>query len=714
MSRSRFLKSFFLCFGVLLLAGCSSPNRTATDIEVGETRKKVAILGFFNIGAGNSMRREFQSWSDYFVSRFSRVPSVELMERELLGKVMQEQKLQLSGITDQRTAISVGQLTGADYILLGSYKKDSANVRVYSKLIHSGSGMVVLSKSTETTVQNLSLARVALADEITGEFKNAIIKFNAKLLRISAQKGSAGVDMIVKANDSAAHGEHNEGINLLKASVAHSPSAEAYYRLGKLYKAVNELDNAVIAFEQAAGLYEAGGKKIKYGHTFIEIGSVLLDQGKYALARKYFNRAMDIANELGDNTIRVWAHGNIGGAYLQENELGKAEEHLVAAKKICARLNIPDTAAAVNANLGKLYRARGDYDKAIAISLASLKTFKSLGDQNNAEIADIDLGEDYNRKGEHDEALKYYLEGILSAEKTSGISRNLGILEWQAGATYLALGRKREAIGCLMRGVKDLEKAEDWNNLARAVWQVIALLWESGSPAEAVSYYEKGIKAIEKIGLKSVLARDAYYLGAKLYLKTGDLAKAIDFLERTIGLDELNNFQDLSADKELLRNTREYGLQGEIAVKKEDFSSLFKPRVAILDIPVSGSGNMAPLLRSYSDKLLVELVKSKDIVLVERKQMNAVMREIKYAQSGLFDANTLARIEKILGANILIMGKSHAENERAEINVRVVDVGSGKVLGGVFETDVRAENLSEKIALNGDKILKVLRFSSIY
>lgn len=714
MSCSRLRKGLFLCFWVLLSAGCASPNKNAADIPAGETRKKMAILGFSNIGAANSMRREFQSWDDYFVSRFSRIPSVELMERESLVKVMREQKLHLGGITDQRTAINVGQLSGADYILVGSYRKDADNIRVYSKLIHAGSGMVVLSKSTETTVQALDLARVALADEITGEFKNAIIRFNTKLLRITAQKGPTGVDLMVRADDSAARGDYNEGIGFLKASVAQSPSAEAYYRLGKLYKAVNELDNAVIAFEQAAGLYEAGGKKVKYGHTFIQLGLVLQDQGKYASARTYFNKAMAIANDLGDNAIRVWALGNIGTTYLLEGELSKAEKYLLAAKKTCGKLNSPDTEAAVNGNLGKLYRTWGDYDKAIAISLESLETFKRLGDRNNAEIADINLGENYNCKGEHEEALKYYLEGILSAEKASGINRNLGILEWQAGSTYLELGRKKEAIEYLMKGVGDLEKAEDWGNLAKAVWQAIALLWESGSPSEALAYYEKGVKAIEKTGLKNIFARDAYYLGAKLYLKAGNLEKATDFLERTVGLDELNDFPNLSADKKFLQNTREYGLRGGISVKNEDFSSLFKPRVAIMDIPVSGSGNIRSILESYSDKLLVELVKNRDIVLVERKQLHTVMREIGYGQSGLFDANMAARMEKILGANILIMGKSHAENDRAEINVRVVDVGSGKVLGGVLETDVRADNFQEKMTLAGDKILKILRFGSAY
>jgi len=714
MSPLRLQKSLFLCCGVFLLAGCAAPNKNRTGLPFGETRKKVAILGFSNIGTGNLMQREFQSWNDYFISRFSRIPTVELIERELLEKVMQEQKLHLSGITDQRTAISVGQLSGADYILIGSYKKESDNVRVYSKLIHSGSGMVVLAKSTEAAVQNLDLARIALADEITGEFKNAIIKFNTKLLRISAQKENAGVDLLVKANDSSAQGDYNEGIGLLKASVAHSPSAEAYYRLGKLYEAVNALDNAVIAFEQAASLYEAGGEKTKYGHTFIELGIVLQYQGKYALARTYFNKAMDIADDLGDNTIRVWAQGNIGAAYIQENEFNKAEKHLTAAKKICDKLNIPDITAAVNGNLGKLYLARGDYDKAIAIGLESLKTFQSLGDHDNAEITDINLGEAYNCKGEHEAALKYLLEGSLSAGKTSGISRNLGRLEWQAGATYLALGRKTEAVDYLTKGVRDLEKAEDWSNLARAVWQTIALLWESGSSAEAVAYYEKGIEAIQKTGLKSVLARDAYYLGARLYLETGNLAKATDFLERTIGLDELNNFPDLAADKELLHNTRKYGLRSGISVKNEDFSSLFKPRIAIMNIPVSGNGNMNPLLESYSDKLLAELIKSKDIVLVERKQLDAVMREIKHGQSGLFDVDMGVRMEKILGASILIMGNSHTENDKAEINVRVVEVETGKVLGWVLETDVRADNLREKITLDGDKILKILRFSYIH
>lgn len=45
------------------------------------------------------------------------------MERAQLNRVLEDQKLQQTGVVDSRTAVKIGQLVGAEYVLVGSVEK---------------------------------------------------------------------------------------------------------------------------------------------------------------------------------------------------------------------------------------------------------------------------------------------------------------------------------------------------------------------------------------------------------------------------------------------------------------------------------------------------------------------------------------------------------------------------------------------------------------
>jgi hypothetical protein len=145
----------------------------------------------------------------------------------------------------------------------------------------------------------------------------------------------------------------------------------------------------------------------------------------------------------------------------------------------------------------------------------------------------------------------------------------------------------------------------------------------------------------------------------------------------------------------------------------EDLATLFRPRIAILDIPVTGRGHITPSLTALSDKLGAELLNHRDVVVVERTRLAPILAELKYGQSGAIDPGTAAKVGKLLGASILVVGASHAMGSKAEITVRVIEVSTGKVLGGILERDVSGDNLAGKTRGVAARILEILRFNSM-
>ncbi len=673
-----------------------------------ESVLKVAVLGFKGMGGEAGLSDEFLNWEGYFTSVLSGVPGVGLVERARLEKIFHEQKLQAGGAVAPRAAVNIGRLSGADYVFSGNYRAEKGRVRIYAKLMDSTSGMIVLAKSTETAVQDLGQARADLSAGLAADFIGAVFKFNKKMQRASAGKRRADVDLISRSYDAYARRDYHEGIRLLKASVGANPSAEGYDGLGEMYGKVGGLENSQQAYGKAADLYLAAGNKRDAANSLLKMGVALRERRKFQAARDVMSRALDIGLQIKDKTIEAGAHGNIGGVYLLENDLENAETHLSAAEKIAKRLGLPDLAASVNSNLGMVYRNRGEYEKAIPIALNSLAVFKTELNRKNVLTGYLALGDIYNYLGDHETALKYLLEGITYSLREPERDATEGRLQWKAGSTYRALGKIQNASRCLSKGVEYLENKEDWRGLASAAWETADLLWKNERYSAAAAYQDKSIKAVERMGLKDLEARDIYLVGAFVSANADMTEKAADLMERAIGLDELNGYPELAKHMELLKEIS----NGSRRFNYGDFSALFKPRLAIMDMPVSGNGPLASSLRTLPDKLIIELHGSPDLVLVEREKLGTVLKEAVFGASGHVDPDAAAAFGKLLGANSMVVGNSFVAGDTAEIAVQVIDVESGRILGGIIQKDVRIENLEGAVKLLGAKVLRIMKFSS--
>ncbi|QLE55094.1 CsgG/HfaB family protein [Nostoc sp. TCL26-01] len=87
-----------------------------------------------------------------------------------------------------------------------------------------------------------------------------------------------------------------------------------------------------------------------------------------------------------------------------------------------------------------------------------------------------------------------------------------------------------------------------------------------------------------------------------------------------------------------------------------------KPRVAVLDFDFSSVSNPSLLSvfsggsKGVSDILVNKLVKNGNFVVIERSQIDAILREQNLGNSGRVDASTAAQIGRILGVEAVIIG----------------------------------------------------------
>ncbi len=127
------------------------PDVCKKEYQIKKTR--VAVVNFANNSTFGNSRRVYNSYDDYrnrdsandksYISEaltpimenvIAHIPSASLYTRRELKRVLKEQKLQDSGLFNEKTLVEFGNLTGVKYIITGSLDNVKIKNRNYSTL----------------------------------------------------------------------------------------------------------------------------------------------------------------------------------------------------------------------------------------------------------------------------------------------------------------------------------------------------------------------------------------------------------------------------------------------------------------------------------------------------------------------------------------------------------------------------------------------------
>lgn len=142
---------------------------TAPEPEklVGE-RMGIAVLPFQTKGLGGEIGEinvvEQMMTTFYNLNRF------KLFERTQLEKILEEQKLGMSGILDAATAAEIGKGIGVDAIVLGSITRAGSNIAIDARLIDTETAQIITAQdemSNRTSIQDLKDMINRLAQKIS-------------------------------------------------------------------------------------------------------------------------------------------------------------------------------------------------------------------------------------------------------------------------------------------------------------------------------------------------------------------------------------------------------------------------------------------------------------------------------------------------------------------------------------------------------------------
>ena len=112
------------------------------------------------------------------------------------------------------------------------------------------------------------------------------------------------------------------------------------------------------------------------------------------------------------------------------------------------------------------------------------------------------------------------------------------------------------------------------------------------------------------------------------------------------------------------------------------------PVVAVWDLEDVGPLTKAsPVLGELLSSEILETIKQKGTyTVVERERLQLVLEELKLGTTSLVDESTRLRLGKLVGATLMVFGGYQAIGDTVRLDVRLVEVESGRTIKAVFKT----------------------------
>ncbi len=142
------MRKIFLLTAMLLLAvGICMPTAARADFK----KTKIAVLDFQMQGEGYETKDMGAIVAEWFITALVKTGRFDVIERALLKKILEEQRLGMSGVVDAGSASQVGKLLGVKTIISGSVMRLESIVEVNARIIDVESGSIIAAENVRST-----------------------------------------------------------------------------------------------------------------------------------------------------------------------------------------------------------------------------------------------------------------------------------------------------------------------------------------------------------------------------------------------------------------------------------------------------------------------------------------------------------------------------------------------------------------------------------
>ncbi len=270
--------------------------------------------------------------------------------------------------------------------------------------------------------QNLSTQRVEVFLEIgqllakTGELDRALGYVHRALTgyrRLSDELGKCrslrnlGAIYFELGEFDDAENSYEKAIEIAQQEGLQNLYADSYNNLGTVKNIRGDWKAALECYTRAQDVYEREGEVRKSAYTLNNIGITLLERDRLNNARGYFVSALEVAERIKDESLRLILNVNLTDLYLRLEDPAAARKCCQQAAEYLESKNLRNSQLVESKKLaGKIETAEGNFDLALEYFNEANRLTEELGIQYyQAEIL-FEIGNLYLKTEEHMEALQ--------------------------------------------------------------------------------------------------------------------------------------------------------------------------------------------------------------------------------------------------------------------------------------------------------------------
>jgi len=227
-----------------------------------------------------------------------------------------------------------------------------------------------------------------------------------------------------------------------------------------------------------------------------------------------------------------------------------------------------------------------------------------------------------------------------------------------------------------------------------------------------VAYFKAGRYRDARPVLDTAVAGDPTSGVAAIYLgmtaeQLGDFAAARAAYQRYIGVATNNDLKRTARERLVLVDRNELTYQARQAVLNEAGLAAMPPEsntVAVMPFTFTGADTaIQPLGRGLAQLLVTDLAKSRQIRVLERERMQAILTELKLSDSAQTDPSTALRSGHLLRAARVVQGAvAGLPGNQLQVSAAVVNVTTAGVAAAAQQRDqlARVFDLEKQLALS--------------
>ncbi len=226
-----------------------------------------------------------------------------------------------------------------------------------------------------------------------------------------------------------------------------------------------------------------------------------------------------------------------------------------------------------------------------------------------------------------------------------------------------------------------------------------------------VAYFKAERFADARQALDSAVARDARNGLAAIYLgmateAVGDFPAARTAYQHYVDIARSGELRETARRRLALVGRHEMEFQARLALAQEASFSQQPPEantVAVMPFGYTGTNpQIQPLSRGFAQLVVTDLAKSRQIRVLERERMQAMMDEMRLSDSGRADPQTALRSGRMLRASRVVQGTHAEQGSDLLVSAAVVDVASAGVAASTNNHDAlnRLFDLEKQVVLS--------------